>query len=176
MRNSCRVLFFVGVLALTASCRNEPASSAPAAGQRALPSQGMSVSSPVVVAGGRLPSEYTCDGKGVSPPLTIQGVPSRAKALALVVTDPDAPGGTFTHWSVWNINPSTTTIAEGSKPRGATEDENGFGKVGWGSPCPPSGIHHYVFTVYALEDPMTSNEEIAAHAFARAQLVTTYGR
>lgn len=100
--------------------------------------------------GGNIPSVYTCDGKDISPPLTIEDVPAGAESLALVVDDPDAPGQTFDHWLVWNIPPETTTISEGQQPKG-TAGENDFGDLTYGGPCPPSGTHTYRFKVYALD-------------------------
>lgn len=94
-------------------------------------------------------AEYTCDGQDISPPLSISGVPSKAKSLALVMDDPDAPGGTFTHWVVWNIPPDKTEFLKGEEiqfPQGRTS----FGDIGYGGPCPPSGVHRYFFKLYAL--------------------------
>lgn len=96
-----------------------------------------------------IPKKYSCDGEDKNPPLTIEGVPKESKSLALIVDDPDAPGGTFDHWVVWNIPPSTTRIAEHSVP--GTEGLNGARKLGYTGPCPPSGIHRYFFKVYALD-------------------------
>ena len=96
-----------------------------------------------------IPSEYTCDGHNVSPPLTISGVPGKAKSLALVMDDPDAPGGTFTHWVFWNAPPNKTEFLKGEKisfPQGMASIDH----IGYLGPCPPSGIHRYVFKLYAL--------------------------
>jgi Raf kinase inhibitor-like YbhB/YbcL family protein len=100
--------------------------------------------------GGNIPAKFSCDGPNISPPLQISGVPSGAKSLALVADDPDAPGGVFTHWIVWNISPQTTTIPEGSAAKG-TQGTNDFGKSGYGGPCPPSGAHRYAFKVFVLD-------------------------
>jgi hypothetical protein len=145
----------------------------------AKPSMGMTLASPAFANNGEIPAKYGCSGGGraVSPPLRISGAPASAKSLALMVDDPDAPGGTFTHWLVWNIAPTTTTVAEGLTPAGASEGKNGYGKAGWGAPCPPSGGHHYVFTLYALDAPqIASAEEIPKHAVAEAKLVGRYAR
>jgi hypothetical protein len=104
-----------------------------------------------------IPSEYTCDGQDISPPFTISGVPSKAKSLALVMDDPDAPGGTFTHWIVWNIPTDKTEFAKGEEmsfPQGKTS----FGDVGYGGPCPPSGVHRYFFKLYALNSMLDLEE------------------
>src|SRR6516165_10756660 len=79
--------------------------------------------------GGNIPSKFTCDESDNSPPLQISGVPSNAKTLVLIADDPDAPGGLFTHWLVWNIPAQTNSIAEGSVPKGV-QGTNDFGKSG----------------------------------------------
>lgn len=104
----------------------------------------------------RIPATFTCQGDGVSPPLTIHAIPSDAVSLALWMHDPDAPDGDFSHWIVWNINPSTTAIPAGSLPNGAIEGMNDFGRSGYGAPCPPAGTgqHHYIFELFALSEPV----------------------
>lgn len=98
-----------------------------------------------------IPAKYTCDGADVTPLLAIEGVPENAKALALIVDDPDAPRGTWVHWVVWNIDPKTKEIAEGAVPKGAQQGMNDFRKLEYGGPCPPSGTHRYFFKLYALD-------------------------
>jgi Raf kinase inhibitor-like YbhB/YbcL family protein len=98
-----------------------------------------------------IPTKYTCDDGDINPPLSIADVPATAKSLALVVNDPDAPSVNWIHWLVWNIDPSTREITEGSVPEGATEGTNSFGKTSYGGPCPPSGTHRYFFNLYALD-------------------------
>jgi Raf kinase inhibitor-like YbhB/YbcL family protein len=98
-----------------------------------------------------IPTQYGCTGQKISPPLTIAGVTSDAKSLALIVSDPDAPGETFYHWIVWNIPPQTSEIPVGSAPAGAMEGINSGGKIGYIAPCPPTGTHHYIFTLYELD-------------------------
>jgi len=151
----------------------------------AKPAQGaMTITSPAFTDGGAIPQKYGCGGESISPPLAIGGVPKGAKTLALIVTDPDAPGGTFTHWLVWNIPPANTSIAEGQAP-GGTEGKSDYGKRGYGPPCPPSGSHHYLFDVYALDVSLTldANAERAAvekaisgHILAQGRIVGTYGK
>ncbi len=117
------------------------------AGQSAL-----SISSPAFANGGDIPSRFTCKGEDINPPLEIHGTPAAARTLVLILEDPDAPGGLFTHWMVWNINPSTAVIAAKSIPIvAATEGTNDFGKMGYRGPCPPSGTHRYVFRLFALD-------------------------
>ena len=99
----------------------------------------------------KIPAKYTCDGADMNPLLAIEGVPENAKCLALIVDDPDAPAGTWVHWVVWNIDPKTKEITEGSVPKGAQQGMNDFRKLAYGGPCPPSGTHRYFFKLYALD-------------------------
>lgn len=101
--------------------------------------------------GSSIPSKFTCDGRDVSPQLSWEAVPAGTESFALSVTDPDAPGGTFIHWLVYDIPKDANNIDRGSVPRGAVEVENDFGKKSYGGPCPPSGTHRYIFTLYALD-------------------------
>jgi len=110
----------------------------------------MKITSSAFQEGANIPSKFTCDGADTSPPLQIADIPSEAKSLALIVDDPDAPGGLFTHWMVWNIPPQTSAVGEGSAPKGV-RGTNDFGKSGYGGPCPPSGTHRYYFKIFALD-------------------------
>ena len=97
-----------------------------------------------------IPSEFTCDGKNVSPHLAWENVPDKTKSFALSATDPDAIGG-WNHWLLYDIPKTVKEIEQNRKPAEALEVENDFGKKTYGGPCPPSGTHRYVFTVYALD-------------------------
>jgi len=108
----------------------------------------LTVSSPAFKPDGMIPSEYTCDGININPPLDIKDIPQEAKCLAVIVDDPDAPVGTWSHWVVWNI-PVTHHIKENYLP--GKEGINDFQQHHYGGPCPPSGMHHYFFKVYALD-------------------------
>ncbi|HEU4346714.1 MAG TPA: YbhB/YbcL family Raf kinase inhibitor-like protein [Actinoplanes sp.] len=110
------------------------------------------VTSPAFADGRSIPREYTCKGAGGSPEVAWRGVPGDAKSLALVVSDPDAPRGTFIHWVLYDLPPRDGRLAAGAPPPAAREAANSGGKEGWYPPCPPSGTHRYVFTVYALSD------------------------
>ena len=113
------------------------------------PSVGLSIASPGWTPGGAIPVGYTCDGTGVSPPLTIAGAPAGSVELLLVVTDQDAGG--FLHWVVAGIAPGAPSFTQGALPAGAIGVPNSSGGTGWFGPCPPSGATHtYDFTVYAL--------------------------
>lgn len=114
------------------------------------PESTLTLTSAAFEAGEAIPAIHTCDGDGTSPPLEWSGVPDGTEQLALIVDDPDAPGGTFTHWVVWGIDAKSTGIDEGVAPAGATQGENDFGDSAYGGPCPPSGTHHYRFELLAI--------------------------
>ena len=109
----------------------------------------MRLSSPAFEEGADIPREHTCQGSDLSPPLSWSGISEGAKSLALSYIDPDAPGGEFCHWLVHTIPAQEKNIEAGDK-LGGVEVENDFGKPDYGGPCPPSGKHRYVFTLYAL--------------------------
>ena len=134
--------------------------------------------------GGNIPSKSTCDGSDTSPPLQITGIPSEAKSLVLIADDPDAPGGLFTHWLVWNIPPQTNSIAEGSAPKGV-HGTNDFGKPDYKGPCPPPGTHRYSFKIYALDHELDLrggakrgqlDAAMKGHVVAQGVLVGRYAR
>lgn len=100
---------------------------------------------------GLIPKKYTCDGQNINPALEISNVLEAAKSLVLIIDDPDAPGGTWNHWIVFNIDPAVKEINEESVPSGGVLGTNDFGKPEYGGPCPPSGVHRYFFRIYALD-------------------------
>jgi Raf kinase inhibitor-like YbhB/YbcL family protein len=111
----------------------------------------MKISSSAFQEGGAIPEKFSKNGQNVSPELRIEGAPAEAKSLALIVDDPDAPVGLFTHWLVWNIDPKTTEIAESGAPNGAVQGTNDYPNLGYGGPQPPSGTHRYYFKIFALD-------------------------
>lgn len=111
----------------------------------------MKIQSSAFADGQNIPAKYSCDSDGVNPPLEISDVPANAQTLALTLTDPDAPNGLWVHWLVWNIATSTQQIAENSVPQGAVQGQGSNGQKTYSGPCPPSGTHHYIFTLYALD-------------------------
>lgn len=134
---------------------------------------------------GSLPAKYTCDGEKINPALSIGGVPKQAKSLVLIVDDPDAPSGTFTHWTVWNIDPSVKSIKENSVPGGAVQGAATADGTGYVPPCPPSGIHRYRFKLYALDSMLdllagASISELSTamngHVIVQTELVGSYQR
>ncbi|GAA0726608.1 YbhB/YbcL family Raf kinase inhibitor-like protein [Dactylosporangium roseum] len=115
----------------------------------------LTVSSPVFAEAAEIPRRFTCEGADVSPPLGITGLPAGTAEVALLVEDPDAPGGTFTHWVMWGIGPDRAGIGEGEVPPGAAQGRNDFGQEAYGGPCPPRGrSHRYTFEVLALAEPL----------------------
>jgi Raf kinase inhibitor-like YbhB/YbcL family protein len=109
--------------------------------------------SPAFSLGRSIPSRYTCDGANINPPLAWSGVPSSAQSLVLICEDPDAPKGTWIHWIVFNIPATVHSLSEKIlvSQVGGIEGTTSFGKTGYGGPCPPSGIHHYYFKIYAVD-------------------------
>src|SRR5256885_7841919 len=111
----------------------------------------MKISSHAFQEGGTIPEKFSKNGKNVSPELRIEGAPAETKSLALIVDDPDAPIGLFTDWLVWNIDPKTTDIGEGSVPKGGVQGTNDFPGQRYDGPQPPSGTHRYYFKILALD-------------------------
>ena len=133
-----------------------------------------------------IPQPFTCDGGDQPPALSWERPPAGTKSLALIVDDPDAPGGTFMHWGAYDIPPATQSIA--SREALGKQAVNGFGKSGYGGPCPPRGHgpHQYRFKLYALDvaaldvaaDAKAEQVEAEArkHLLGLAQLTGTYER
>lgn len=108
----------------------------------------ITISSTAFQQNGTIPVQYTCDGTNTNPPFALKQIPEEALSLAIIVDDPDAPAGTWTHWLVWNI-PVTHQIPEGFHK--GVQGLNDFKKKAYGGPCPPSGEHRYFFKIYALD-------------------------
>ncbi len=152
----------------------------------------LDVRSPVFVEGDRIPVKYTCDGGDVSPPLYWSPGPTATQSYALIVDDPDAPRGPFTHWLMYDIPFNTTKLDEyvtalDRLDDGSLQGKNHFGRTGYGGPCPPPGKpHRYRFNVYALDtrlnlDPGTATKEsilqaMRGHVLAQGELTGIYGR
>jgi Raf kinase inhibitor-like YbhB/YbcL family protein len=139
---------------------------------------------------GFVPALYTCDGEDISPPMEWRGIPAGTASLVLVCDDPDAPGGSWIHWILYNIPATTDSLPEGlptdSKlPDGSCQGFNSWGRSGYGGPCPPSGTHRYVFTLYALDTTLDLPSRVRidgvrsameGHIAASTQLTGTYSR
>jgi len=132
-----------------------------------------------------IPSRHTCEGEDLSPPLRWTNVPEETRSLALVVDDPDAPGGVFTHWIGWGLDPRADGLGEGEAA--PSEGRNDFGTSGYRGPCPPPGHgpHRYHFSLYALDADLelgsgASKAELAqaieGHVLTTAELVGTFER
>ncbi len=142
---------------------------------------------PTFAAGDMIPKRYTCEGQNVSPALHWSDAPASARGYALIVDDPDAPGGTFTHWVLFDIPGDQSGLAEGEKAIGVA-GKNDFGRSGYGGPCPPRGHgpHRYYFTLYALDVAAlklkagAARREVDAalrgHILAQAQYMGRYER
>ncbi|HWG91836.1 MAG TPA: YbhB/YbcL family Raf kinase inhibitor-like protein [Candidatus Thermoplasmatota archaeon] len=153
-------------------------------GQQMAPVQ---VTSPAFQNGTAIPREFTCDGENRSPPLQFNMTGGNVTHWALIVTDPDATNGTFTHWAWWDLPANVTYIGDGQNltQLGAVEGLNSAGRAGYVGPCPPSGTHRYEFHVYALSGPVAlpsvaTVEQVKEHAKGKAVghgiLVGTYAR
>jgi len=151
----------------------------------------LSLSSTAFKEGDKIPVKYTCDGQDMSPPLVWSEPPPVTKAFALIVDDPDAPGGVFTHWVLFNLPANVRQLGEGIPAQerlenGALQGKNDFGRIGYGGPCPPRGpAHRYRFTVYALDKPLDSKpsaskkqllDVMKGHILTEGQLMGTYQR
>jgi hypothetical protein len=127
-------------------------------------------------------SKYACDGAGLNPPLTFKNIPAETKSLAITLEDPDTSIGTFDHWVKWNISSSTTEIEEGIPPIGIS-GKGSSGDLDYIPPCPPTGTHHYIFTIYALDQTLNlaegSNKKdllqaMEGHIIDKGQLIGLY--
>lgn len=142
----------------------------------------MRLTSPAFLDGKHIPARYTCDKDNINPPFVISDIPANTQTLALIVDDPDAPSGIFTHWVVYNIQVKNS-IAENENP--GVDGKNSAGKTGYFGPCPPSGTHRYFFRIYALDTKLdfknypTKKElenAMKNHILAQAVLMGTYSR
>lgn len=148
----------------------------------------ISLTSSAFRQGELIPEEYTCDGRNISPPLQWSHVPEGAKSLAMIVDDPDAPRGLFTHWIIYNIPPDELEFTENVEkdktlPNGARQGVNDAGKIGYTGPCPPSGTHRYFFRIYALDSTLDLepgvnrkqfDDALRGKTIAQGELMGTY--
>lgn len=149
------------------------------------------IRSTAFTAGGTIPKKYTCDGPDISPSLSWTEPPTGTKSLALIMDDPDAPVGTWVHWVLYNLPPTTRDLPDGTPTTetlttGAQQGTNDFPKVGYAGPCPPQGpAHRYFFKLYALDTelnlaPKATKKQLeaamAGHILAQAELMGRYRR
>jgi Raf kinase inhibitor-like YbhB/YbcL family protein len=176
-RGALLIAAIAGVLATTGSVLAPPPAH-----------QKMSLASTAFKEGQPIPTQYTCDGKNISPPLAWSGAPAKTQSLLLIVDDPDAPSGVWTHWIVFNLSTDVSQLDEDKAPSGAAAKQgtNDFKKPGYGGPCPPAGKpHRYFFKLFALDTTLdlpagATRKEIDAaigkHVLAMGQLMGTYQR
>jgi Raf kinase inhibitor-like YbhB/YbcL family protein len=139
-----RILFVVACVA----CKDAGVSPSPANGTTVM---SVTITSASFAANAPIPVDHTCDGADQSPQLSWTSMPGTTRSIAVVLDDPDAPSGTFTHWLLWNVAAETRTLPPGAMG-GGMAGTNDFGKVGYNGPCPPKGkLHHYRFNVYGLD-------------------------
>ena len=137
--------------------------------------------------GANIPRRFTCDGQNVSPALRWANEPSGARSFALILEDPDAPGGTFNHWLLWNVSANVHSLSEGETSVGVP-GQNDFGKLGYGGPCPPKGRgpHRYFFRLFAVDTPELDlksganravlEQSLRKHGIAEARYTGRYER
>jgi Raf kinase inhibitor-like YbhB/YbcL family protein len=149
----------------------------------------ISISADGFKEGDTIPDEFTCNGKDISPSLSWEGIPAGTKSISLIMDDPDAPGGTFVHWVIYNIPAGTLKLPKGMPSNltdGSMQGMTGFGQSGYGGPCPPPGKpHRYYFKVYALDinlvlPPGASKNQLESamkgHILAKGELMGKYQR
>ena len=146
--------------------------------------------SPAFADGEPIHQDFTCDGSDVSPGLQWSGAPPSTRSFVIITDDPDAPVGTWVHWVYYDIPGSVTRLPESFPPDevpelGGAQGTNDFRRIGYGGPCPPSGTHRYIFTIYALDTVLglpagaTKRQVLRAaegHILAQAELMGTYSR
>jgi Raf kinase inhibitor-like YbhB/YbcL family protein len=151
---------------------------------------GFRLTSPSFQANGDIPARFTCSGDDLSPALAWTDPPAGTQSFALIADDPDAPGGVFTHWVLYDLPPGTHELPEGvphaADPGGGRQGHNDFDKIGYGGPCPPpGGPHRYSFRLYALDKKLNlrggaSKSEVEralkGHVLAQAELTGRFGR
>src|SRR2546430_3940864 len=143
----------------------------------------MKIMSQAFADGTTIPEDYTMYGKNRIPPIHLEQVPDKARSLALIVDDPDAPRGTFNHWLLFNVDPKIKDIKENCVPVMATQGKNDFGEVEYDGPKPPSGEHRYFFKAFALDSVMplsrgstreVLDREMKGHILESAELMGKY--
>jgi len=190
MRNSSLIIGCAFLMIVFLGCASrQPTAQAPAATPTDDKAE-IKLTSTAFKEGQPIPRTYTCDGVNISPPLEWSGVPKTAKTVAIICDDPDAPGGTWVHWVLYNLPADNIGIVENMPATeklaaGGFQGKNDFGRVGYGGPCPPSGTHRYFFKIYALDSELplkggaTKAEAVKAmegHILLQGQLMGTYRR
>jgi len=190
MRRTITALTLSLLVFLACSSRQQPAAQAPVATPNQEQKMEIKLTSTAFKEGEAIPRQYTCDGIDISPPLEWTGVPKSAKTIALIADDPDAPSGRFVHWVLYNLPAENIGLVENvpatdNVKGGGLQGKNGFEKIGYGGPCPPSGTHRYFFKIYALDNelPLKAGatkaeveKAMQGHIVAQGQLMGRYSR
>jgi len=178
-------LLFIDMLTL-AACTSQP--SVPPDTVEALMT--LTITSTAFAAGKPIPANYSCDGKGISPPLAWSGAPVGTQSFALIMDDPDAPSGTYVHWVIYDMPGSSQGLSEGISSDakladGSLQGSNSSRRTGYTGPCPPSGTHRYFFKLYALDTNLdlasgAGKEQLLkamqGHVLAQGELMGTFSR
>jgi hypothetical protein len=182
------LLIAIAAIVLIAGCARERGHSD---SQAKKGSQTMKITSSAFQHEEMIPSKYTCDGQDINHDLAWTDVPEGAKSLVLINDDPDAPVGLWVHWVLYNIPPQTKGLAEAVDKKAATlgdgsvQGTNSWGRIGYGGPCPPGGVHRYFFKLYALDamldlQPGAKKDDVEkamkGHILAQAELMGRYTR
>jgi len=145
----------------------------------------MQITSNAFTNGGNIPDRYSCKGENVNPELEFSGISNETRSLALIMDDPDAPSGTFSHWVVFNMPPDTRSISEASVDVPGVQGKNGTGQRFYTGPCPPSGTHRYFFKLYALDTTLNADDvtdrgqlisAMSQHILDHVELMGLYGK
>lgn len=130
-----------------------------------------------------IPERFSRDGDDINPSLTFSEIPEKTQSLALIIEDPDAPSGTFTHWILYDMTPGVLQIVEGELPISGNQGLNDYGQASYGGPKPPSGTHRYFFKLFALDTMLEPNvaldrtalyQAIDGHIIDQAQIIGAY--
>src|SRR5437879_6033782 len=190
---SSSLIFTVVMFALAHATANDPASQheRPSSTSKGTAMPDLFLKTPAFQNGADIPVQFTCEGHDQSPPLQWGGAPKGTQSFALIVEDPDAPSGMFTHWVLFNLPANVAELPQGIPPglhvaSGGAHGTNDFGKLGYGGPCPPAGKpHRYIFKLYALDSKLDlspgakkSDVERAmeGHVVAHAEIMGKYQR
>ena len=174
-------ILFLGACA-TPSTKTAASTEAPSEAME--PATPFELTSMVFTEGASIPVRYSCDGEDISPPLAWSDPPAGTQSLALIMDDPDAPVGTWDHWVVFNLSADMRELPEAARVA-ATTGKNSWGRNDYGGPCPPGGTHRYFFKLYALDIPLSLDENankgqvlsaMEGHILAEAALMGIFSR
>jgi Raf kinase inhibitor-like YbhB/YbcL family protein len=148
-------------------------------------SMSLELTSDAFVNGQSIPAKYACTGRNISPALAWGEPPTGTQSFALLMEDPDAPGGTWVHWVLFNIPADVRSLQENMDTSAMSAGKNSWGDLSYGGPCPPSGTHRYFFKLYALDSTLSLSpgatkeqvlEAIEGHILAQTELMGTFSK